>query len=215
MTARGIVWLCLVFAPLALAGPAAAESKPMPPGAYTGSLTGSYVYYDTRDAFSRKITWRGTGLKLKRGRSSVVGRQQQAHYKVVKGSVTWTYQESGRCAGPPGMFAVDFTETFSLRGIRWDEDSRITLFADRKARKKRWRVAGSLFVRRERMADPCHTGMPATYTLPQLVAGTRVHEKPPIARPGKPVRLSFHSRETTDPAVWLIETKTSLTLRPR
>jgi hypothetical protein len=64
--------------------------------------------------------------------------------------VTWSH-ESDNYRGP-----VSFTETFSLKGVKWDRDSRITFFAPRKGRfKNRWRVDGQLDLIHQKVLGPC------------------------------------------------------------
>jgi hypothetical protein len=115
--------------------------------------------------------WQIPNLKLKRERVKVMRSQIQVVYKIVGGTVTWSH-ESTHC--PP------FTETFALTIAKWDIDSRITFFAPKTGRyKNRWRMDG--------LIDSMHQG-PCMQTAGSLASG-EVGMTPPIARPGKTVRL--------------------------
>jgi hypothetical protein len=136
-------------------------------------------------------------LKLKRERVKILRSQIQVVYKVVGGTVTWRHETSFSCQG---VTQPNFTETFSLKGSKWDMDSRITFFAPKTGRhKNRWRMDAMLGLVRERQVGTCIGGEPgitsgpAITRMPPLFSGTRVGETPPIARPGKTVRLSWES----------------------
>jgi hypothetical protein len=136
-------------------------------------------------------------LKLKRERVKIMRSQIQVVYKVVGGTVTWSHETSYSCEG----VTPNFTERFSLKGSKWDIDSRITFFAPKTGRhKNRWRMDGMLSLVRDRQVgicmpggDPGITGGPAITSMPPLFTGLRVGEIPPIARPGQTVRLSSES----------------------
>jgi hypothetical protein len=133
-------------------------------------------------------------LKLKRERVKVMRSQIQVVYKIVGGTVTWSHEQSRTCAG---VTQPNFTETFSLKGAKWDIDSRVTFFAPKTGRyKNRWRVDGSIGLVHGRQVGTCTDtgvpgGTPAITRMPPLFSGLRVGETPPIARPGKTVRLSW------------------------
>jgi hypothetical protein len=150
------------------------SSCPMPNPAYPSSS------YTDR--------WQIPNLKLKRERVKVMRTQIQVVYKIVGGTVTWSH-EGDTCRGP-----VSFTETLSLKGVKWDRDSRITFFAPKNGRfKNRWRVDGQLDGPHDKVLGPCPApadpNFMAFVSLPSLLSGTRVGGTPPIARPGKTVRL--------------------------
>ena len=123
---------------------------------------------------STTTSWRIPNLKLKRERVKVMRSQVQVVYKVASGTVTWSYKDSGSPS-------CSFTDTFSLKGEKWDIDSRITFFAPKKGRyKNRWRMDGGFGSNHE---GPCEIP-------PGALAGREVGKPSPIARPGKTVRLS-------------------------
>ena len=129
--------------------------------------------------------WRIPDLKLKRERVKVLGNQIQVVYRIADGTVTRSHEQSDSCIGP-----ISFTETFSLKGAKWDVDSRITFFGPKTGRyKNRWRISGEIGLIREKQVG-CPVGEPAMIGLPELVSGTKVGEPAPVARPGKTARLS-------------------------
>jgi hypothetical protein len=184
---------------MAAAGTASAATQSKPedrkgPAFLTGTATGSHTTSSEPippypEGYTSIDRWQVDGLELKRERVVVLKRQTQRIYRVTDGTVTWRHEHSGGCLGPGG-----FTETFSLKGVRWDRDSRITFFAPNKGRfRNRWRVDGQLDLIREKQVGVCQ-GSPANAYLPSLVSGTGVGKTPPVARPGKKVQLRFASR---------------------
>lgn len=173
-----------------VAVPASADSSQWPTF-LKGSVTGSRYDFDaevpaglynpcgpafpcpTPGAPSSSSTdrWQIPNLKLKRERVKVMRSQIQVVYKIVSGTVTWSHEDT-HC--PP------FTETFALKIPKWDIDSRITFFAPKTGRyKNRWRMDG--------LIDAMHEG-PCGTRIGSLASG-EVGKTPPIARPGKTVRL--------------------------
>ena len=135
--------------------------------------------------------WQIPDLKLKRERVKVLGNQIQVVYRIADGTVTRSHEQSSGCTGP-----ISFTETFSLKGAKWDVDSRITFFGPTTGRyKNRWRIAGQIGLIRDKQVG-CPLGEPATIRLPQLVSGTKVGEPSPVARPGKTARISTESHQS-------------------
>ena len=119
--------------------------------------------------------WRIPDLKLKRERVKVLGNQIQVVYRIADGTVTWSHQESPGCMGP-----ISFTETFLLKGAKWDVDSRITFFGPTTGRyKNRWRISGQIGLIRERQMEICPGGgEPARIGLPQPSLGPRSASQP-------------------------------------
>ena len=207
MTILGVVAACAVLAIPASAS-AAHSANYKWPAFLKGSVTGStYDYYPGEPAgehspcggcapvptpaspsSTETDRWRIPDLKLKRQRVKVLSNQIQVVYRIVDGNVTWSHEQSFGCEGP-----VSFTETFSLKGAKWDVDSRITFFGPKTGRyKNRWRISGEIGLIREKQMEPCAGGgEPARITLPELVTGTKVGEPAPVARPGKRARLSW------------------------
>jgi hypothetical protein len=193
---------------VALPSPASAKRKPpssKAPAFYRGSITGSKTthlpYAHVADQ------WKVSGLRLENTRNEVRFGQKRRIYKARDGNVTWTHQSSDSC------ITGSFTETFSLKGIRWDSDSKITFFAPVKGRfKNRWRVNGSISVRRSKVLGTCENSYP--WRLPMLVSGSRVDRPAPVAKAGKTVRLSFASRRNLDDQGSYEESNDTMTIRP-
>ncbi len=208
-TILGVVAACAVLAIPASAN-AAQSANYKWPAFLKGSVTGSkYDFYPGEPAgqsspcggcapvptpaspsSTETDRWRIPDLKLKRERVKVLGNQIQVVYRIADGTVTRSHEQSGSCIGP-----ISFTETFSLKGAKWDVDSRITFFGPKTGRyKNRWRISGQIGLIREKQVG-CPVGEPAVIGLPQLVSGTKVGEPAPVARPGKTARLSsdYHS----------------------
>ena len=110
--------------------------------------------------------WQVPDLKLKRERIKVMGSQIQVVYRIADGTVTWSHEAPPGCMGP-----ISFTETFSLKGAKWDIDSRITFFAPKTGRyKNRWRVDGQIGLVREKQVGICPgSGDPSMVGLPEFV----------------------------------------------
>jgi hypothetical protein len=200
------------------AASAAAQAKPQDrdwPAFLTGTATGSHItsaepFPPLTEGSTSTDRWQVDGLKLKRERVKVMRTQIQVVYRVADGTVTWSHESTNFCGRP-----VSFTETFSLKGVKWDRDSRITFFAPKKGRfKNRWRVDGQLdLVRDKYVGCPNGVGDPnliGFVGLPSLVSGTRVGETPPVARPGRKVKLGFASRWGTGT---VFEHEDTLTIR--
>jgi hypothetical protein len=145
-----------------------------------GSVTG--FSHDFSYGTSTTVNWRSPDLKLKRERVKVMPTSVQVVYKVASGILTWSYQNSGSAA-------CSFTDSFSLKGEKWTMDDRITFFAPKKGRyKNRWRMDG--------MIDSMHEG-PCEIPLGSF-AWREVGQTPPIAWPGKTVRLSHDYHRVLD-----------------
>jgi hypothetical protein len=176
----------------ASAAPKAKQEARDWPALLRGTVTGSDTTISEGSTSTHR--WQIDGLKLKRERVKVMRTQMQVVYRAVAGTVTWSYVDTDYCGRP-----VSFTETFSLKGSKWDRDSRITFFAPREGRfKNRWRVDGQLdLIRDKYVGCPNGVGDPELIgyiRLPSMVSGAGVGATPPVARPGKKVRLAFASR---------------------
>lgn len=192
--------LLTVLALVALGGPAVAKPKPPGPTApviLTGTVTGSITYSHGGTGVNSSNRWRISGLKLKRGAAEKRGNGWRRVYKIVGGTVTWTFELTGGCPYAGGGLDAGFTETFSLKGVRWDVDSRITFFVSTKGRfKNRWFVDGSIDVRREKALGTC--GDTEVFaTLPSLFSGLKVRDRQRTT-PGKKVRLTHNRRYQGD-----------------
>ena len=202
--------LLATLALVALPSPASAKRKPpssKAPAFYTGSITGSKTTHRPEAHFADQ--WQVSGLRLENTKNEVRFGQKRRIYKARAGNVTWTHQSSDS----DGCMTSSFTDTFSLRGIRWDSDSKITFFAPVKGRfKNRWRVNGSIYVHRTKVLGTCENSYP--WGLPMLVSGSRVDKPAPIAKAGKTVRLSFASRRNLDDQGSYEESNNTMTIRP-
>jgi hypothetical protein len=190
---------------IASAGTASAAARAKPqgyqwPAFLSGSVTGWNIttvepFPPYTDGSTTTDRWQIAGLKLKRVQIKVMRTQIQVVYKVTNGTVTWSHESTDTCRGP-----VSFTEALSLKGVKWDRDSRISFFAPRKGRfKNRWQVDGQLDWVHRKVLGPC-SGDPTFegfVSLPSLVSGTRVGGTPPVAKPGKKVRLTYEGRHTS------------------
>jgi hypothetical protein len=176
--------------PLTFAGPAVAKPRPKPPGpkapkVLTGSVTGSDTWANGGGS-SGSDRWTVKGLKLKRGPTEFRKTGWRRVYKIIDGTVTWTHQATGPCG-------TSFKETFSLKGVHWDEDSRVTYFVSTKGRfKNRWFIDASIYLPRERALPQCAVGGETAFaTLPALFLGLRVNERH-RAVPGKKAKLTWN-----------------------
>jgi hypothetical protein len=133
-------------------------------------------------------------LKLKRARVKVMRSSVQVVYRIVDGTVTWSHEQSRSCEG---VVELNFVEKFSLEGAKWGIDDRITFFAPKTGRyKNRWRVDGSIGLVHDRQMGICtdtYPNEPALTPMPPPFGGMRVGAIPPVARPGRTVRLSSQS----------------------
>jgi hypothetical protein len=213
---RGLLLaLALMIGPFpAAAGAANKPQKAKAPGFYTGTIRGhSIVNSVGADSTSyAEDRWQVNGLRLKHRKDVVTGSgQKQRLYKVVDGTVTWTFTH--RYTGPQACGTGTGTETFSLKGVKWEGDSRVVFFAPSKGRhKNQWRMNASLYTPRE---TPFMCGATAlTASLPSLLSGTKVGEKSPIARPGKKVRLTFASYRKIDANGSYDDSRNTMTVAP-
>jgi hypothetical protein len=201
----------LSVAIIASAGAASAAAKAKPPAdkwpAFLKGSVKAYSKYFNGDS-TQTDHMQVAGLRLKRQRVKVMGSQVQVVYRVADGNVTRRNETDKTCVG-----RVSFTETFSLKGAKWDVDSRITFFAPSKGRfKNRWRVHGHIGLVRDKRVGTCtDPPMPALIPLPPLFDGPMVGETPPVARPGTKVRARHESHSEYGGSVW--DRKETMTIR--
>jgi hypothetical protein len=232
MTALRIV-SCALLAMLALPEASGAKSKPKPPGAkpptsYVGTIKAREIRRDgqpnggpTTESVTR---WRVDNLKLKRGRVKFLGNGWKVPYKVVAGSYTWERELSDNYPKDPicAHNTEEFKYTLSLKGRRWDSDSRITFYANSKGRlKNRWFVSGALgspipnFERS--LGCPPELGSNNSESAPPLFNGLKVGQRL-FRAPGKKVKMvsTVHSDSpTTDGGSFFQDKRETLRIRPR